>query len=146
MAVACTPGAWAGNHSCLLAFSHMEMKMAKILIVDDSPFTRHLLGLALKTGGHEVVGIAEDGRQAFEQYKNLRPDIVTLDWMMPSKSGEAVLKKIIQFHPYAKAIMITGWANKSIEDRVLQAGAKAFLEKSNVQQDLLKVIDEVLKT
>jgi len=119
--------------------------MAKILIVDDSPFTRHLLGVIVKMGGHEVVGVAEDGRDAFEQYKKLRPDIVTLDWMMPSKSGEAVLKKIIQFHPYAKAIMITGWANDSIEKRVLQAGAKAFLQKSNVQKELLQVIEKVLE-
>jgi len=119
--------------------------MAKILIVDDSPFTRHLLGVIVKMGGHEVVGVAEDGKQAFEKYKTLRPDIVTLDWMMPSKSGEAVLKKIIQFHPYAKAIMITGWANKSIEKRVLEAGAKAFLEKSSVQKDLLQVIEKVME-
>jgi two-component system chemotaxis response regulator CheY len=119
--------------------------MATILIVDDSPFTRHLLGVIFKTGGHQVVGVAEDGKEAFEQYKALRPDIVTLDWMMPSKSGEAVLKKIIQYHPYAKAIMITGWANKSIEERVLEAGAKAFIEKSNVQKDLIRVIEEVLQ-
>lgn len=120
--------------------------MAKILIVDDSPLTLHLLGVLVERGGHEVIGVAVDGREAFEQYKALRPDIVTLDWMMPSKSGEAVLKKIIQFHPYAKAIMITGWADKSIEDRILAAGAKAFLQKSQVQNDLLRIIDEVLET
>ena len=118
--------------------------MARILIVDDSPFTRHLLGVLVTKGGHEVIGVAVDGREAFEQYKALRPDIVTLDWMMPSKSGEAVLKKIIQFHPYANAIMITGWADKSIEKRVLAAGAKAFLEKSHVQNELLQTIEKVL--
>jgi two-component system chemotaxis response regulator CheY len=120
--------------------------MARILIVDDSPFTRHLLGVIVTKGGHEVIGGAADGKEAFEQYKALRPDIVTLDWMMPSKSGEAVLKKIIQFHPYAKAIMITGWADKSVEERVLDAGAKAFLEKSHVQRDLLEVIDKVMES
>ena len=45
--------------------------MAKILIVDDSPFTRHLLGVIVKMGGHQVIGVAEDGREAFEQYKKL---------------------------------------------------------------------------
>jgi len=119
--------------------------MATILIVDDSPFTRHLLSVLVKTAGHEVVGVAEDGKEAFEKYKALRPDIVTLDWMMPSKSGEAVLRKILQFHPYAKAIMITGWANDSIKERVLEAGAKAFLEKSNVQKELLQVLENVLE-
>jgi two-component system chemotaxis response regulator CheY len=118
--------------------------MAKVLIVDDSPFTRHLLGVIVKMGGHEVAGVAEDGKQALEMFKSLRPDLVTLDWLMPSKSGEAVLKKIMMLDPDAKVIMITGWANKSIEGRVLAAGAKAFLEKSNVQKDLLNVIDQVM--
>jgi two-component system chemotaxis response regulator CheY len=119
--------------------------MAKVLIVDDSPFTRHLLGVVVKMGGHEIAGVAEDGQQALEMFRSLRPDLVTLDWLMPSKSGEAVLKKIMMLDPDAKVIMITGWANKSIEGRVLAAGAKAFLEKSNVQKDLLNVIDQVLR-
>lgn len=120
--------------------------MAKILIVDDSPFTRHLLGMIVKMGGHEVVGVAEDGKQALALFESLRPELVTLDWLMPSKSGEAVLKKLIQLDPNAKVIMITGWANSSIEGRVLQAGAKAFLEKSNAQRDLLKVIERVMES
>jgi two-component system chemotaxis response regulator CheY len=118
--------------------------MAKVLIVDDSLFTRNLLGVMIKMGGHEVAGVAEDGKQALEMFRSLQPELVTLDWMMPNKSGEAVLKKIIMLDPDAKVIMITGWANKSIEDRVLAAGAKAFLEKSNVQKDLLNVIDQVM--
>jgi len=118
--------------------------MTKVLIVDDSPFTRNLLGVIIKMGGHEVAGVAEDGKQALEMFRSLRPELVTLDWLMPSKSGEAVLKKIIMLDPNAKVIMITGWANKSIEGRVLAAGAKAFLEKSNVQKDLLNVIDQVM--
>jgi len=119
--------------------------MAKILIVDDSPFTRHLLGVIVKMGGHEVIGNAEDGKQALELFKSLRPELVTLDWLMPSKSGETVLKKMIHLDPDAKVIMITGWANKSIEGRVLEAGAKAFLEKSNAQKDLLTIIEQVME-
>ncbi|MBT8069683.1 MAG: response regulator [Gammaproteobacteria bacterium] len=119
--------------------------MAKVLIVDDSAFTRHLLGVIVKMGGHEVIGTAEDGKQGLQMFKTLRPDLVTLDWLMPSKSGEAVLKKIIQMDPEAKVIMITGWANSSIEGRVLKAGAKAFMEKSNVQKELLTVIERVVE-
>ena len=119
--------------------------MAKILIVDDSPFTRHLLGVIVKMGGHEVIGVAEDGKEALTLFQSLRPELVTLDWLMPSKSGEVILKKIIQLDPNAKVIMITGWANKSIEGRVLEAGAKAFLEKSNAQKDLLTIIDQVME-
>ena len=118
--------------------------MSKILIVDDSAFTRHLLGMIVKMGGHEVVGNAKDGGEAIQLYQQLRPDLVTLDWLMPNKSGEAVLKKILQIDPQAKVIMITGWANKSIEGRVLEAGARAFMEKSEVQKNLLRVVEEVL--
>jgi two-component system chemotaxis response regulator CheY len=118
--------------------------MSKILIVDDSAFTRHLLGMIVKMGGHEVVGTAKEGEEAIQLYHKLRPDLVTLDWLMPNKSGEAVLKKILRIDPQAKVIMITGWANKSIEGRVLEAGAKAFLEKSDVQKNLLRVLEEVL--
>jgi two-component system chemotaxis response regulator CheY len=118
--------------------------MSKILIVDDSAFTRHLLGMIVKMGGHEVVGSAKDGEQAIQLYQKLHPDLVTLDWLMPNKSGEAVLKKILQIDPQARIIMITGWANKSIEGRVLEAGAKAFLEKSDVQKNLLRIVEEVL--
>ena len=105
--------------------------MATVLIVDDSPFTRHLLGVIVKMGGHEVVGTAEDGKQALEMFKSLRPDLVTLDWLMPSKSGEAVLKKIMALDPEAKVIMITGWANKSIEGRVLQASFFKLFESQS---------------
>ena len=118
--------------------------MAKVLIVDDSPFTRHLLSRVVEMAGHEVVAVAEDGEQALKLYKNIRPDLVTLDWLMPRKSGEAVLKKIMMLDPQARVIMITGWANKSIEGRVLEAGAKAFVEKSHVEKELLNVIERVL--
>ena len=120
------------------------MKMAKVLIVDDSPLTRHLLGSAVEMAGHEVVAVAEDGKQAVKLFESIRPDLVTLDWLMPRKSGEAVLHKIMMIDPQAKVIMVTGWANNVIEERVLKAGAKAFVEKSKVESDLLDVIERVL--
>ena len=116
-----------------------------MLIVDDSALARHLLRVIAESGGHDVVGIAGDGEQALTLYKSLHLELVTLDWMMPGKSGEVVLKEIMQHDPSARVIMITGSANNTIEERVMQAGAKAFLEKPHLKRDLLKVIDQVME-
>ncbi len=118
--------------------------MASVLIVDDSAFARHLIRVVAETGGHEVVGVASNGDQALSLYKDLHPELVTLDWMMPGKSGEVVLNEILRGDPDARVIMITGWANDSIEGRVMKAGAKAFLEKPNVKKALLEKIDTAM--
>jgi len=78
--------------------------MAKILIVDDSAFTRNMIGLIVESGGHEVVGRAEDGEQAMTLFNDLHPELVTLDYLMPDMSGEAVLGEMIETDPRAKVI------------------------------------------
>ncbi len=119
--------------------------MAKILIVDDSAFARARLKMLFKSGGHEVVGRAEDGEQGLKLFKSLHPELVTLDYLMPDKSGEVVLKEIIQHDPGAKVIMISAWGDHSIEERCLQAGAKVFVQKSNSKRNVLKAIDQVME-
>ena len=119
--------------------------MAKILIVDDSAFARKKLKLLIESGGHEEVGSAKDGKQALTLFKNLHPELVILDHVMPDKSGETVLKEIIQYDPSAKVIMLSGSNDPTIEERALQAGAKVFVEKFDEQLDLLKVIDRVME-
>lgn len=133
------------NRPGILAVDMWGMKtVAKILIVDDSAFTRNLIGRILQRGGHEVVGAAEGGTEAVDLFKHLQPELVTLDYLMPDKSGEAVLDEIIGLDPGAKVIMISGSADQSITDRVLQKGAKSFLEKPDVQRDILQVVDQVM--
>ena len=119
--------------------------MAKILIVDDSAFARARLKMLFESGGHEVVGLAEDGEQGLKLFKSLHPELVTLDYLMTGKSGEAVLKEMIQHDPSARVIMVSGSTDNIIENRVLQAGAKAYLEKPNMKRDILKVIDQVME-
>ena len=119
--------------------------MAKILIVDDSAFARARLKMLFESGGHEVVGGAGDGEQGLKLFKSLHPELVTLDYLMADKNGEVVLKEMIQHDPSAKVIMISGSGDHSIEERILQAGAKVFVEKSNSQRNFLKVIDQVMQ-
>ncbi len=119
--------------------------MAKILIVDDSAFSRNIISMMVESGGHEVVGRAEDGEQALKMFKSLHPELVMLDYLMPNKNGEVVLQEIIQHDPSARVIMISGSGDNTVEERALQTGAKVFVKKPCVPKDLLKVIDQVME-
>ena len=119
--------------------------MAKILIVDDSAFTRNTLMMFFESGGHEVVGRAENAEQALDLFKTLQPELVTLDYLMPGKSGEAVLKEIIQHDPSAKVIMLSGSGDNALEERALHTGAKFFVEKPCAKREILDVIDQVME-
>jgi len=118
--------------------------MAKVLIVDDSAFTRNLLRRICESGGHEVVGQAANAEQAMTLFKELKPELVTLDYLMPDKSGEEVLEEMIQLDPEARVIMISGSGDNIIEKKALQTGAKVYLEKHTAQREILAVIDRVM--
>ncbi|MDG6251267.1 response regulator, partial [Methanocalculus sp.] len=76
--------------------------MGRILIVDDTLFMRTLLKNILFSGGHEIVGEAGDGAEAVEKYQALKPDLVTMDVVMPKMNGIEALKEIKKFDPGAK--------------------------------------------
>ena len=69
--------------------------MAKILIVDDAAFMRMMIKNILIKEGYEVVGEAENGAQAVEKYKELTPDLVTMDITMPEMDGITAVKEIM---------------------------------------------------
>jgi two-component system chemotaxis response regulator CheY len=119
--------------------------MAKILIVDDSAFTRNLLRRVYESGGHEVVGHAGNAKQALTLFKTLHPELVTLDYLMPDKNGEDVLEEMIEHDPNARVIMISGSGDNTVEERALQTGAKVYLEKHRAQREILEVIDQVME-
>jgi len=70
--------------------------MAKILVVDDAAFMRLMLKNILESNGHEVVGEAADGVQSLAKYEQLKPDLVTMDIVMPQLDGIEATREIIQ--------------------------------------------------
>jgi len=118
--------------------------MVRILIVDDSAFARNMLGMIVEKGGHEVVGRADCGESALKLFKSLHPELVTLDYLMTGKNGQAVLEEIIEHDPGARVIMVSGSGDHTIGEKALQIGAREFVEKPSIQRDLLKVIDQVM--
>lgn len=104
--------------------------MAKtVLITDDTAFMRMTLRNVIEKNGYEVVGEAADGEQAVELYKELRPDMVTMDITMPKMDGITAIKEIMKIDPDAKIIVCSAMGQKPMVIEALSAGAKDFLVK-----------------
>jgi len=115
----------------------------RILIVDDAAFMRMMIKDILTKNGYHVVGEAQDGRQAVEKYKELQPDLVTMDITMPEMDGIQALKLIREYDPNAKVIMCSAMGQQAMVIDAIQAGAKDFIVKP-FQAD--RVIEAVKKT
>jgi len=79
----------------------------KVLVVDDAAFMRFMITGILKELGHEVIGEAEDGEIACQKYAELKPDLVTMDLIMPKKGGLDALRDIRKADPDARVIVIS---------------------------------------
>jgi two-component system, chemotaxis family, chemotaxis protein CheY len=116
----------------------------KILIVDDAAFMRMMIKDILTKNGFEVVGEAADGAQAVEKYKEVQPDLVTMDITMPEKDGIAALKDIKAMDPAAKIIMCSAMGQQAMVIDAIQAGAKDFIVKPFQADRVIEAIQKAL--
>ncbi len=117
---------------------------ARILIVDDAAFMRMMIKNILTSNGYEVVGEAENGLQAVEKYKELKPDLVTMDITMPEMDGIAAVKEIKKIDPNARIIMCSAMGQQSMVIEAIQAGAKDFIVKPFNPQRVLEAVEKAL--
>lgn len=114
--------------------------MGKILIVDDTLFMRTLLKNILFSGGHTIAGEAGDGNDAIEKYRELKPDLVTMDVVMPKMNGIEALKGIKALDPNARVIMCTAVGQEQMVKLAIKNGARGYIVKPFQAP---KVLDEV---
>lgn len=114
--------------------------MATILIVDDSRTSRRILRGILETEGHVVIGEAENGEEGYLKYKELQPQIVTMDITMPTMDGIESLSLIKKENADAKVIMITAAGQKEKMVEALKRGADEFVTKPFDQQEICDVV------
>ena len=101
----------------------------KVLFVDDSAFMRTILkGIILKEP-YELGGEASTGREAVELYQQVRPDLVTMDIVMPEMNGIDAVKQIRAIDPNAKIIMVSAMGQQGMVIDAIQAGARDFIIK-----------------
>ena len=119
-----------------------RMVDARILIVEDDPDILEVLGEFLNRKGTMVVGKAKNGLEAFEQYRDQRPDVVLMDIMMPQYDGIYGLEKILGLDPKAKIIIVTGCVSES-RDQLKRMGAVEVLSKPCEFDRIFGVIDKI---
>ncbi|MFB6468910.1 MULTISPECIES: response regulator [Bacillaceae] len=118
--------------------------MARILIVDDAKFMRMTLSNILKKANHEVVGEGENGRDGVQLYRELQPDLVTMDITMPEMSGLEAVKEIKAEFPNAKVIMCSAMGQQKMVVEAIEAGAKDFIVKPFDENRVIDAINRVL--
>lgn len=115
----------------------------RILIVDDALFMRNMLRGIFTGAGHEVVGEAANGEEAVERYRTLRPDLVTMDIVMPQRSGIEALKDILSFHPQAQVVMCSALGQEALMAEAVEAGARDFIVKPFKAERVLEVANRL---
>ena len=117
--------------------------MARVLIVDDAAFMRISIKNMLTKNGYEIVGEAENGAIGVEMYKDLHPDIVTMDITMPELSGLDALKEITKLDPQAKVVMVSAMGQEAMVREAIVSGAKGFIVKPFKEEGIIAAIKKL---
>lgn len=117
----------------------------KVLVVDDSSFMRDIIKDIINAQENmEVVGEAENGTLGFEKYKEISPDLTTLDIVMANENGISALKKILEYNPSANVMMVSSVGQDKYVNECLNIGAKGFVIKPFTEEDVVTTINKIL--
>lgn len=115
----------------------------RVMIVDDALFMRSMLKDIFVRAGYEIVAEAENGEAALELYQASRPDLVTMDIVMPKKSGIEALKEIMASDPEACVVMVSALGQDSLVLEAIESGAKDFIVKPFKEDKVLEIVRRI---
>ncbi len=116
----------------------------RVLVCDDAIFMRTMISDILSGAGYDVVGEAETGVQAIERYRELKPDLVTMDIVMPDMGGIDAVREICKGDANAKILMCSAMGQQALVVEAIQAGAKDFVVKPFQPSRVLEAVQRVL--
>ena len=117
--------------------------MKKILIVDDSRTSRKMLRTILEDNGYEVIGEGQNGEEGIRLFKELKPDLTTLDITMPIMDGIETLRKILNYDSKAKIVMITAAGQKGKMLEAIKLGASEFVTKPFESKQIVEILNKL---
>lgn len=116
----------------------------KIMVVDDAIFMRSMLRDIFARGPFVIAGEAENGLEAVRMYHELRPDLTTMDIVMPQMDGITALREIVRLDPDAKVVMCSALGQEALIAEAIEAGARDFIVKPFQPSRVLRVVQSVL--
>ena len=124
----------------------MTNNKKKVLIVDDAQFTRNMLkNIINKIEQIEVIGEASNGVEAISLYKKLNPDLVTMDLVMPEKGGIEATEEILKLNSKALIVVVSALGQEALVLEAAKKGAKDFIQKPFKTEQIVEVMDRILK-
>lgn len=118
--------------------------MANILIVDNAAFMRSSLKTVCEQAGHRVVGMAINGKEAVRLYRELRPDIVTMDILMEDMDGIEALGEIKKMDSNARVVMVSVVGLEAKKEEAARLGAAGYIRKPFKSSEITKEIERVM--
>lgn len=116
----------------------------QVLICDDDPLMRKLLGKLIIMMGCEIAGEGEDGKEGIALFKANNPDLTLMDINMPGKNGVDALREIIKADPGARVVMLTAVDDTVVAESCLHEGAAGYIQKGTDMGALQTALQEYL--
>jgi two-component system chemotaxis response regulator CheY len=121
----------------------MQTRMKTVLIVDDIPYVRKTLKQILSSRGYKVVGEAGNGEEAVNLYSELKPDVVTMDLVMPVMNGVEATRKILGSNPDARIVILSAMMQENMVADAIMAGARDYIIKPFQTDEVMKVMNQI---
>lgn len=115
-----------------------------VLVCDDAIFMRTMIADILTQAGYVVAGEAESGVEAVQRYQELKPDLVTMDIVMPEMGGIDAVREIIKLDPEARILMCSAMGQQALVVEAIQAGAKDFVVKPFQPARVLEAVQRLV--
>lgn len=117
----------------------------KILVTDDAQFTRNMLKKIINNTKYgEVIGEASNGNEAIDLYKKLKPDLVTMDLVMPEKGGIETIEELLKIDKTATIVVVSALGQEALVLEAAKKGAKDFIQKPFKKDQVLEVMERIL--
>ena len=123
----------------------MNPPFKKILVVDDNPVDRHLIGSILGKVDHWQLEFASDGAAAISAIEDSVPDLIVTDMQMPYVDGLELVRNIREYHSGLPVVLITSHGSEKTAVEALKCGAASYSPKSALNTDLVRTVEQVLQ-
>ena len=117
----------------------------RALVVDDSMLMRRMICDCLSDSGWEIVAEAGNGEEAVRQYRDHRPDVVSMDIVMPGTDGLFALEHILEIDPSAQVVVVSALNQTKLISEAIRKGAQDFIAKPFLPEQLQETLASCIK-